>query len=194
MNETSKLSNAATTVSPSDRAREWWAVNISDAEGERGVRARLRRAGSSQDALSIPAAIALARRLGRIPEPGSPQWKQAAFDRALGLAVVLAHVREDTPTPLFRTLGWRQFPYDKQESDAGDDRPVLSELRFKRLLQTSGEEDLLAAFVRLIALAGGATNVADTARIYLNWDFDRTKRDIALTYFNATSTGLDGRA
>jgi CRISPR type I-E-associated protein CasB/Cse2 len=177
--------------SPETRARDWWRTSVSDAEGDRGVRAELRRAHSPLDAVSIPAALALARRLGRIPEPGAQPWKQRGFERALGLAVVLSFVRTDTPMPLLRSLGWAQFPYDKRESDVTDGRPILSELRFKRLLQTDGEDELIAAFSRLIKLARGETDVANLARIFLRWDEDRTKRDLALTYFNANARGLD---
>lgn len=175
------------------RARDWWHAMISDAEGDRGVRAQLRRCATPRDALGVPAAIGLARRLDRIPAEDAPAWKQRAFERALGLAIVLAHVRAESDKPLIRVLGWEVFPYDKKEADAGAKRPKLSELRFKRFLLTEGSDELIAAFVRLIALAGGETDVADLARVFLCWDYDRTKRDLALTYFCADAHGLDAQ-
>ncbi|MGH8227732.1 MAG: type I-E CRISPR-associated protein Cse2/CasB [Steroidobacteraceae bacterium] len=168
-------------------------MTISDTEGDRGVRAQLRRCGTPLDAVTVPAAISLARRLGRVPERGAPPWKQKGFERALSLAIVLAHVRVNTSTNLLRTLGWGQFPHDKKETDATEGRPLLSELRFKRFLQTDGEDQLVTAFSRLVALAGDETDVTDLARVFLTWDDDRTKRDLALTYFRATTTGLDAR-
>jgi len=179
------------TTSAEHRARDWWRHTISDAEGDRSVRAQLRRCTTPLDAACVPAAIGLARLLGRIPDAGAPAWKQKAFERALSLAIVLSHVRSDNGINLLRMLGWGQFPYEAKEADAGEGRPILSELRFKRLLQTEGEEELVRTFARLIALAGHATDVADLARVFLHWDEDRTKRDLALTYFRANSLGLD---
>jgi len=182
------------TKSIEHRARDWWRVTISDAEGDRGVRAQLRRCATPRDALGVPAAIGLARRLGRIPEVGAPAWKQRGFERVLGLAIVLAHVRAEIGVPLMRALGWSQFPYGKKEATAGVERPILSELRFKRFLQTEDEQDLIAAFVRLVKLAGSETDVADLARMFLRWDDDRTKRDLALVYFRANTRGLDSQS
>ena len=173
-----------------NRAREWWQAAISDEGGDRGARSALRRCTTPLEAMTIPAAISLARRLGRIPSVDAPKWKAQQFERALGLAIVLAHVRANVQTPLVRELGWKQFPGDRKETDAGDERPRLSELRFKRFLQNENEDELIAAFCRLLALAGNETNVTDLARAFLRWDEDRTKRDLALTYFNADSRGL----
>jgi CRISPR system Cascade subunit CasB len=167
---------------------------ISDADGDRGLRARLRRCTTPLDALSVPAAIGLARRLGRVPDSGAPVWKQRAFERALGLAIVLAHVRAESDRFLMHALGWGVFPYDKKEADASAERPRLSELRFRRFLQAESEEDLIAAFVRLIALADGETDVADLSRVFLRWEDDRTKRDLALAYFRASARGLDAQS
>jgi CRISPR system Cascade subunit CasB len=182
----------AESIPPSQeqRARDWWKITLSGEDGDRGVRAQLRRCHTPLDAAIFPAALSLARRLGRIPGTGAPEWKQKGFERALGLAIALAHVRTEASTPLLRVLGWGQFPYDKKESDVVDGRPVLSELRFKRFLQTDGEDELIAAFSRLIQLVKGETNVADLARVFLRWDDDRTKRDLALTYFRANAGNL----
>lgn len=193
--ETTSLSPASIEgQSMEQRARDWWRVMISDADGDRGVRARLRRCTTPLDALSVPAAIGLARRLGLVPDAGAPAWKQRGFERAFGLAIVLAHVRAEGDRILMHALGWGVFPYDKKEADAGAERPRLSELRFKRFLQAEGEEELIAAFVRLIALADGETDVADLSRVFLRWEDDRTKRDLALAYFRANARGLDTKS
>jgi CRISPR type I-E-associated protein CasB/Cse2 len=173
------------------RARDWWRITISDAEGDRGLRARLRRCATPLDAVGIPAAIGLARRLGRVPDESAPAWKHRAFERALGLAIVLAGVRVDSGIPLMRSLGWGVFPYDKKENDAGVVPPILSELRFRRFLQTEGEDELIAGFMRLISWAGGETDVTNLSRVFLRWDDDRTKRDLALVYFRANARGLE---
>lgn len=190
LTETKSAADASVAkTSESARARDWWRVMISDAEGDRGVRAQLRRCAIPFDALGVPAAIGLARRLGRMPDD-RPQ----RFERALGLAIVLAHVRTDSDVPLMRALGWEVFPYDKKAADSGGNAPVLSELRFRRFLQTEGSDELIAAFARLIAMAHGETDVADLSRVFLRWDDDRTKRDLALAYFRANARGLDANA
>lgn len=198
MSDAAKTAQVGSTITDSGsiehRAGEWWRVTISDVEGDRGVRAQLCRCATPLDALGVPAVIGLARRLGRIPEAGAPAWKQRGFERALGLAIVLAHVRADSRTPLMRALGWSQFPYDTKEATSDPMRPILSELRFKRFLQTEGEEELIATFVRLIKLAGNETDVADLVRVFLRWDDDRTKRDLALVYFRANARGLDAQS
>lgn len=181
------------TGSVEQRVVDWWRGVISDAEGDRGIRAELRRCRTPVDAVSVPAAISLAKRLGRIPSVGDPGWKQQGFERALGLAIVLSNVRVDSAAPVIRTLGWGQFPYDKKETEILEGRPRLSELRFKRLLQTDGEVELIAALIRLVKLAGGEANVADLSRLFLHWDEDRTKRDLALTYYRANALGLAAR-
>jgi CRISPR type I-E-associated protein CasB/Cse2 len=192
MTTTSQAIPTTARVPLGERAREWWRVTVSDAAGDRGIRAQLRRARTPLDAVSIPAAIGLARRLGSVATPDAPPWKQQAFERALGLAIVLAHVTADSETSLLRVLGWGQFPYDKAEAEVTEGRPILSELRFRRFLQTDGEEELIAAFARLVRLAKGAVDVADLSRAFLRWNDDSTKRDLALTYFRADARGLNG--
>lgn len=184
----------ATVAGPSaieHRAREWWRITIYDTEGNRAARAQLRRCTTVVDALCIPAAIGLARRLGRIPGIAAPQWKQNAFERVLALAIVLSHVRHDNGIGLLRALGWGRFPDEGKAVDAAQARPILSELRFKRLLQCESDDDLIRTFTRLVSLAGNEADVAELARVFLHWDDDRTKRDVALTYFRANSLGLD---
>lgn len=183
-------STAPGTPSAADRVREWWRITISDTDGDRAARAALRRCTSPRDALAIPAALALARRLGRIPEPGAPHWKARGFERALGLAIVLSHVETDGETRLLRTLGWPQFPHAKPGHEPTTEQPLLREPRFKRFLQSESEDELIAAFVRLIRLARHQANIADLAHVFLNWGKDRTRRDLALAYFNANQRGL----
>jgi CRISPR system Cascade subunit CasB len=173
------------------RARDWWQATFAEGGGDRAVRARLVRCRTPLDAVTVPAALSLARRLGRIPDASAPAFRQRGFERALALAVVLAHVRTATATPLLRALGWGAFPLDSKATERGDASPVLSELRFRRLLQTEGDPELIAAFSRLLALAKGAADPAELARVLLHWEQDRTKRDLALTYFAAKAIGLE---
>jgi CRISPR system Cascade subunit CasB len=178
---------------PEQRAFDWWGQTISDENGDRGVRANLRRCKTVRDALDVPAAFGLAKRLGVIPQENAPDWKQSGFNRALSLAIILAHVRSDADQKLLNAIGWKQFPFNTKDNDAGDNAPILTELRFKRLLQVDtleSEDDLIAFMTRLIKLAGNEANVANLATLVLNWDEERTKRDMALTYYRAHERGF----
>jgi CRISPR system Cascade subunit CasB len=131
-----------------------------------GTRARLRRAGSRAEAAAETTALALIRML---PARES--------DGALDLARVLAHVRQhDGRLRVMQKAGWKRFPEGK-ESESAEDRPVLSEVRFRRLLQTEPGNAWVTAIVRLVAQLDGVVNVDDLAGDFLAWyDPDRRER------------------
>ena len=132
----------------------------------------------------IPEAVDLARRLGALG-PGA-RADDTAVLRALDLARVLAHVKENVSIPPMRAAGWKWFPADRKESDAGDERPRLAESRFHRLLQAENGEERVAAFTRLIALLGGKTDIGRIAEDFWRWD-DRTRQRWAFEYFAAAT-------
>lgn len=88
-----------------------------------------------------------------------------------------------------QAAGWKTFAGSRKESDAGADRPVLAEGRFRRLLQTTDGEDQVAAFVRLVALLGGTVNIDALARDFLDWNHptrgDRVRERWAFLYYAA---------
>lgn len=180
-------------VARPDRGRhalDWWRRLSDPRSGDPGTLARLRRSRSTLEAMQVPDAIELARRQGAIPREGqAPDWKVRA---ALDLARVLAHVRQHEPTdhPM-RAAGWRRFPGARRESDAGEDRPVLSEARFRRLLLTGDGEEKVSAFTRLIALLGGTIKVDDLAHDFVRWNHpelgDRVRERWAFLYYAAGS-------
>lgn len=168
------------------RALEWWRRLSDPAHGDPGPLARLRRSRSALEAMSVRAAVILAKRLGAS--------HQAALDErtrdALDLARVLAHVKEHDPAqhPM-RAAGWKRFAGNRKESEAGDDRPRLAEARFRRLLETGDGEEKVAAFVRLVALLGGTVNVEHLANDFLAWSHpeygDRVRERWAFFYYAA---------
>jgi CRISPR type I-E-associated protein CasB/Cse2 len=171
-----------------DHALDWWLRLSNRHHGDPGTVARLRRSRSSLEAMQVPGALELARRVGAIPREGqAPDWKVRA---ALDLARVLARVREHEPNehPM-RAAGWKHFPGARRESDAGEDRPALSEARFRRLLLTGDGEEKVTAFARLIALLGGRVKVDDLARDFMSWNDpgrgDRVRERWAFVYYAA---------
>jgi len=69
-----------------------------------------------------------------------------------------------------QAAGWKEFPGDRRESDVDvSKRPKLSQVRFRRLLTTDGGEDLVRAFIRLVALLDGKVNVEALGRDFRDW-------------------------
>jgi CRISPR type I-E-associated protein CasB/Cse2 len=177
---------AAESDHPS-QALAWWQYHLDSRSRtyDPGTRARLRRCDSPADAAAIPAAVSLARRVGAFSAGADDQ----RIIDALNLARVLAHVRTHEPGPPMRVAGWKKAPGDRKESDAGEDRPLLSGARFRRLLATGPDEEQVAAFVRLIAILDGKVDVTALSRDFLNWSHpwkgERVRRQWAEDYFAA---------
>ncbi|HEU4629331.1 MAG TPA: type I-E CRISPR-associated protein Cse2/CasB [Gemmatimonadaceae bacterium] len=171
------------------RVLDWWRSHCDPATADPGTRARLRRCDSPIDAATIPAAVTLARRLGAFAD-GVDDRRVAT---ALNLARVLAQVREHAPGAPMRAAGWKSFAGDRKESEAGEDRPLLSEARFRRLLTTGPGEEQVVAFVRLVAILDGAVDVAALGADFLDWEHpwrgERVRKRWAEDYFAARTAG-----
>lgn len=135
----------------------WWARELSDRQNAaaRGLAARLRRAGPV-DALAERAVHELAQALD--------VWdgQRLAF-----LVRLLAEVREHERRPLARCLGGTE--------------PVMSELRFQRLMRAEGDE-LPEALRRAITLADRSCNVARLGGDLLHWG-EETRRRWCFDYY-----------
>ena len=160
---------------PAARARQWWADlsgKTDQRKQDRGALAKLRRCRRPVDALTISATFPLMQRL-----PGFNH------DRVAALAVVLAHIREDDPgKKVARAIG--------RKSLTDEESALLSEGRFRRLLQTQGNEELLTSMVRLVRHMKGIANINDIAGSVLYWG-DETRRRWAFDYYAAGSAAPD---
>ena len=168
------------TRDPGAEARLWWERYCHPQRGDPAVRAELRRCRSPQDALLVREAIVLARRLsvGRnITEKNA--WR---LEQSLNLARVLAHVSADSPHGLMEDAGWKSFPGDRTDDSTA--QPLLSELRFRRLIQAERGEELVAALVRLVQMLGGTANVGELANAFVFWG-DRIKKGWTFSYYAA---------
>lgn len=175
---------------PDPPALVWWKRLRHPSSGNPGALAQLRRCRSTAEAMRLREAVTLAVRTGSVRGGAqAPDWKVRA---ALDLARVLAHVKEHEPGrhPM-KAAGWKRFAGERRESDAGDDRPVMAESRFRRLLQTGDGEEKVAAFVRLAALIDGRVDVAVLARDFIDWNDpvrgDRVRERWAFIYYGAAS-------
>ena len=149
-------------------ARCWWSDLQPDFDNPKAPRgnpkalATPRRAHSWVDAAAVPETIVLFRKLEKKHERELP--------RVAVVAAIFAHVRREPEDdgkskklPLVaRVIG--KAPNDSET------RAVLSELRLGRLLSVSGDDDILIAFRRLVALMGKTANVADLAEQIFYWD------------------------
>jgi CRISPR system Cascade subunit CasB len=163
----------------------WWSALQHDP----GARANLRRCRSAAEAATIPASIDLARRMG-LGKGSAPE----RFAHACELARILAwidgesRVGDGRRLTLMQVLGWPRFP---DGHDAGDNRPRLSEVRFRRLLRTDDPADLAYQLVRLIRQADRTCRVQPLAEDFMAWCVPTraaaVKQRWAYTYYNAQS-------
>ena len=149
---------------------DWWR-SLVPADGpqsgrQRAALAKLRRARTPLEVISVPEALRLVTRLPRDP------------DRTAILAGVLATVREPDESTVAKALG-------RTSLDDGDSAQ-LSEPRFRRLMQTSAS-DLMDPMRRLVHILKGKANVADLGFSILFWG-DRVKRRWIFDYYGVSDT------
>lgn len=137
---------------PGAIALGWWSREIAprDIPAARGLAARLRRAAPLA-VLCEPKVQDLAQALGIGP---------GQAERLVQLAMLLAEVREHGGETLARRLG--------------GDEPVLSPLRFQRLMRAEGDE-LTDHLRRAIHMADHRCNVVALAADLLNWEAARPR-------------------
>ena len=147
-------------------AYEWWR-RLNPADGaqagpHRATLARMRRASTPLEVMQEPEALRLIARLPRNP------------DRVAILAGTLAHVRVSDERPVARTIGRKALDDERSA--------LLSEGRFRRLLQTNDEE-LMEPMRRLVHMAKGTINVRDLSTAILYWG-DGVKKRWIFDYYN----------
>lgn len=156
--------------------RNWWKALQPRVEGDavlpsvlgamgRGERAQLRRCAEAEELLGHAATLLLAQRLIELndekgPVPDTP----LSYERLAWVAGVLAVVKEDIHDgkSLALLLG----------NAAGNERPKMSELRFKMLQSRSSVADLFVQWRRAVQLADGALDVARLADDLLSWQIE----------------------
>lgn len=160
-------------TSPQRKASLWWRqIQPGGGKPDNAGLAQLRRVATPQEALLHPCAVELAIRLNR----------HSFEDRttACSLAAVLSHVRQDSKDRAIAA---------KLGKTNGDNR-LMSEVRFRTLMQSASGTERMTAFRRAIALLGQNVNVEQLAYAWLFWDSgDRGRRlrsDWMFEYVGAT--------
>lgn len=174
MNETPNMANksaqdasdsgAADRPTEHTQLLEWWG----SLESHRGDRAALRRAATLNEVLFNPSF----HRLRRVMRES--RWAHA--ERLAQIATLAARISE----PRFGA----SFASQLGKPEAGKDKPPLSGLRFRRLLQARDPEELTQLLTRAIALLGGKANLYDLAESVYWWN-DGVRRQWAFDYYDA---------
>lgn len=150
-----------------DIAHEWWrSLVLNESRAARGALARLRRAATPLEVMQEPEALRLIVALDRLRSP----------HRAAVLAGVLASVRESDEVPVARSVGRGQLN--------GRDSALLSEARFRRLLQSTDDERM-EHMRRLVRVLKGEANVPSLAVAILFWG-ERIKQRWIFEYYGAS--------
>ena len=145
-----------------EELHKWWM----ELQSNQGDRAELRRAKSIEDVILLPVFHRTSQRFRYFFE-GQKNWEYR-FAAVIGL---VAHVRTTTKQKL-------------AEQMAGNPKPTVSELRFRRLLQRDRKE-LYVALIRVLRMLGNHSNLYDLANSMYYWG-DIVKKDWAFTYFPNT--------
>jgi len=160
--------------------RAWWNALQQESGSEKkiqqefrglghGDRARLRRADSVEELETERAASLLVARLLR------EEWKnnfaknrfEADPSALLMVAGVLATVKTDSKDG--KSLAWRVGV----AAGKGEGNLLMSEMRFKRLLQARGLEDFFLLARRAVQMAGGVVDVGVLADDLLAWVYEQ---------------------
>lgn len=142
--------------------QKWW----EDLQERNGDRAELRRAETVSDVILLPAFQRACLRL----KPFF-QYEENWESRLAAVLGLLAHVRHINPE---QSLAIQM---------AGNP-PVVSELRFRRLIQRD-RADLYVSMIRVLRMLGNKANLHDLAKSVYFWN-DKVKRDWAFDYFPNT--------
>lgn len=140
-------------------------------EDKKGDRARLRRCKTLVEASYSAYAHQLAHQLMKLND-------RVSRDRIVLIAAILSHVTE--------TDSHHSLPVQLASSREGSDQAVLSELRFRRLLQSDDREELCQHLRRAIAQLRGKADIFSIANAVYSWN-DWQRRRWANDYFDAGS-------
>lgn len=146
---------------------DWW----EGLQDDTGGRARLRCCKSPEEVMLEPAFHRLLKRLGTLTEKSGQTLEGRDIQRLAAIAGLLAHVSARFSKPLAEQMTERKK----------GGRPLLSSLRFRRLLKEPFE-DLYPAMIRVIRQLDKKANVSDLAESIYYWG-DKVRRRWALTYF-----------
>lgn len=107
-----------------------------------------------------------------------PTWAGWQQERIAALVALAAHVRG---------AGALSLPHAMQQKAGGSDRECVSELRFKRLLESSDIDSLFTGLRRVMPLIHHQVDVRSMAQDVFGWG-DGVRKRWAYAYYDPTST------
>lgn len=144
----------------------WWA----DLADDRASRAILRRAPSVTAVTLTPPYQRLFQRL--LAVGWGDEAKPHHNDRLAAVVGLLAHVEHNEDRPPAEAMS---------DKGAGEDHPRVSELRFRRLLESPDLDTLFTGLRRVLPLMNHGVNVLALASDVVHWG-DTVKKHWAYTY------------
>lgn len=140
---------------------DWW----KGLENDRGARAELRRARSPEAVVFCGAYHRLCNRL---------HWDK---DKLAAIAGLAAHVKKN-----------KAGQKCAEQMASGDKKPVLSEMRFRRILEITDSNELYISLLRAIRMLDGRLNLRDLAESVYWWN-KITKKNWAYSYWKIAPKG-----
>ena len=160
--------------SPSGKTlADWWR----GLENDRGARAELRRARSPEDASLIPATINLITLLRGTPVSEHSGWQS----RIPAIAGLSSRLDADARSIVLAAPNRDALP--RRMASPKGDRPRVSELRFRRILQTHRDE-LYRPMIRVLAQLDNQISLFDLADTLFWWG-PQIQKSWAFAYFPA---------
>ena len=146
---------------------DWWR----GLEDDKGGRAALRRCHEPIEALFVPAYHRLFQQMQRIESVNATKLP--------AVAILITYIKTPAADAVFAAQLARPKP--------GGTTPIVSELRFRRLLQCQALDDFFPALRRTIRLLDGKANLLDLANSVYHWGGGwrgaRLRREWAYAYY-----------
>lgn len=155
----------------------WYRSSLNQKDGAgRSTGARLRRCGSSAEALAVAETHILNARLKKLGKPPTP-------DQLALLATTFARLKSIDGDKLAALFGKRK---------TNDEPPLLSNLRFQSLIRIRSHHELLVPLRRSLAVLGPnpACNGRALAEDLYRWN-DRVRNTWCFQYFGAEFAAAD---
>ncbi|MBK8397652.1 MAG: type I-E CRISPR-associated protein Cse2/CasB [Leptospiraceae bacterium] len=145
--------------------KDWW----ESLNQNKGAKADLRKCTEPNETIYIPQTHALITALSKLDN--SNIFK----DRIGAVCGLVAHVKE--PNFQYRIA-------QQMSAKSGSDKAVLSDLRFRRIIQCGNLQELYPYLIRVIRLLDGRVNIYSLAESVYYWG-DHTKKNWAYDYYGS---------
>ncbi|MCP5497272.1 MAG: type I-E CRISPR-associated protein Cse2/CasB [Leptospiraceae bacterium] len=159
--------------SPSGEAVLTWWESLQRSPGDR---ANLRRCSTPAETVFLPASHRL---IGEIKETSKDKI-ELSYDRLCAIAGILAHIKENSS---------QTFSKQMSQKKPGSDQALVSDIRFRRVLQSSSiveDELFFQKIIRVIHHLDQRANILDIVASLYFWG-DSVKKRWAYDYYGTSN-------